>query len=221
MTTRSELRKYIREVLYDNIQWPESSLNNWINDAIRDFSNYFSRAVATDINCVADQYIYSFSSYDGLREVLGVEYPKGENPPRWLSRLSEKSPNFRDGPYYDLVGGAPPGAMELGEAPKTGEQITLDYLADHTIPSTDMSSITVEERHWQALYLFVQWQAIRELEMDEARQPDDSNIVLSMLGLNSGRAERLYRSKLREYKSTEADGGAAGPWVMDSNDRIY
>ena len=221
MTTRSELRKYIREVLSDNIQWPDSTLNNWINDAIRDFSNYFSRAVATDENCVADQRIYSFSDFTGLREVVAVEYPNDQDPNRFISRLSEKSPNFTNGPYYDLVGGTPPAALELGEYPKTGEQLTIDYLCDHTIPSTDFSSITVEERHWQALYLFVQWQAIRELEMDEARDPDDSNIVLSMLGLNSGRAERLYRAKIREFKATEADGGAAGPWVMDGNDRIY
>jgi len=221
MTNRRDFRQYIREILDDNVQWPDATVNAWIDDAIRDFSNYFSRAVAVDINCVADQHVYSFSSYDGLREVLGVEYPKGQDPPRWISRLSEQSPSFRDGPYYDLVGGIPPGAMELGEAPKTGDQITMDYQADHTIPTTDMSSITVEERHWQALYLFVQWQAIRELEMAEARDTDESNIVLSMLGLNSGRAERLYRSKIREYKATEASGGAVGPWVMDSNDRIY
>ena len=219
--SRLELRKVIREILSDNVSWPDSSINAWINEALRDFSNYFPRITSQDINCTQDDRTYSLYECEGLREVLSVEFPQGDDPPRFVSRLSEKSPNFIGGPYYDLPFIATPGTIVLGEYPNTGDQIGVLFAGDHPLPTSDFISITVKERHWGALVLYVQWQAIRELEMDEAREPDDSNIVLSMLGLNSGRAERLYRSKLREYKATEAGGGPAGPWVMDGQDRIY
>ena len=216
------LRKIVREILSDPTTWPDSTVNAWICAAIRDFSNYFSVESAQDINCVADQRIYSFAvDFVTIREVLRVEYPKDEEPPRYLVRHPITSPDFYGGPFYDLVGGTPPDAMMIGELPSTGETIRLDYAKDHTIPTSDLSSITVEPRHFEAIVLFCQWQAVRELEMLEAKEPDDSNIVLSMLGLNSGRAERLYRAKIREYKVTEADGGAVGPWQMDGSDRVY
>jgi hypothetical protein len=43
MTTRGELRATIRETLVDTLIWPDKSLNAWIADGIRDYSNYFSR----------------------------------------------------------------------------------------------------------------------------------------------------------------------------------
>ncbi len=219
---RSELRKIIREILSDTATWPDSTINAWINELLRDFSNYFPQTSAMDIACVAGQHVYSFAvDAPDLRDVIKVEYPNDLDPPRFITRLSEQSPNFWNGPYYDLIGGVPPQALWLGESPKTGEQMTIDYEHDHDTVTSDLYVISVQERHLEALVLFCQWQAIRELEMLEAKEPDDSNIVLSMLGLNSGRAERLYRSKIREYQSTESDGGSIGPWAMDGQDRVY
>lgn len=218
MTYRLDLRNLIRQILTDPVVWPDATINLWIKQAIRDYSNYFPQLVSTTINCVADQRVYSLTSYTGIREVIEVEYPDGEDPPRYLYRLGEKHPRFIDGQYYDVRISDVPLVLVLGEEPASGEQIAFTYQADHTIPTQDSDTLTMPDRHLEALVLFCQWIAIRELEMNEAAEPDDSNIVLSMLGLNSGRADRLYRAKIREYQETESPGGLSGPWVMD---RVY
>jgi hypothetical protein len=41
------------------------------------------------------------------------------------------------------------------------------------------------------------------------------------VGLNSGRAERIYRAKIRDYQGQEAAGGYVAGWRMDDRDRVY
>lgn len=219
MTTRAQLRAIIREVLTNDETWVDSTLNAWIADAFRDYSIYFPRHVEATIDCVDDQIEYSLSSYTGILDILRVEYPDGEDPPRYLAYRPETG-NFDGLPVYD-VRGDPPATLVIGEKPDTGEDIILTYSATHVAPSDDATALTVPDEHFEAIRLFVQWVAIRELEMNEARDPDTTSLLLSMLGLNSGRAERLYRTKIREYSERHGKSGYAGPWQMDGSDRIY
>jgi hypothetical protein len=62
--------------------------------------------------------------------------------------------------------------------------------------------------------------AIKRLEIQEAGDPTGTTL-LTMFGINSVRAERLYRIKIDEYTEKHAAGGYAGPWVMDGHDRVY
>jgi hypothetical protein len=219
MTTRAQLRSIIREILSNDETWSESTINAWIAEAIRDYSTYFPRHVEATINCVDDTVEYSLTSYTGILDVLRVEYPDGEEPPRYLERRAETG-TFEDLPVYD-VRGDPPVTLVIGEEPDTGEDIILTYSATHTIVTDDDTALTVRDEHFEAIRLFVQWKAIQGLEMEEARDPDTTSILLSMLGLNSGRAERLYWTKIGEYIEHWAPGGYGGPWRMDDSDRVY
>jgi hypothetical protein len=219
MTTRGELRATIRETLVDTLIWPDKSLNAWIADGIRDYSNYFRRQAESTITCTAGKREYSLTALPAIREVLRVEYPKGEDPPRFLKYKPETS-NFKDLPVYD-VRGDPPETLVIGEEPTAGEQIEVTYSADHTLPATDATAVTIPDNHLEAIRLFVTWQAIKRVEISETADPDRLSMILGQLGINSVRAERVYRFKLEEYRKKKAASGRAGPWVMDTRDRIY
>jgi hypothetical protein len=213
------MRAKIREVLQDETTWTNANLNAWIADGILDYSNHFRRQLNATLTCTAGTQEYSLSTLTAPADILRVEFPKGEDPPRYLVRRPETG-TFKDLPVYD-VRGDPPATLILGEEPETGDQIYLTYSADHLLPTTDATSLTVPDTHLEAIKLFVMWQAVRELEFNEAAEPDKTSLLLGMLGLNAVRAERIYRVRLEEYKKTRAPGGYAGPWVADDFDRVY
>ena len=220
MTTRAQFRAVLRETMSVRSHWPDTLLNIWIGDAIRDYSNYFSRQLEAILDCVAGQREYSLVTLLGIQGVLMVEYPVGEDPPRYLARRPETG-GFAGLPVYDLRG-EPPHALVIGEEPDADDDIGLVYTADHAVPANDTDALTMPDRHLEALKLFVIWQAVRELELNEATDPDTTNMLLSMLGLNSVRAERMYRSRLDDFRQkVAAPGGYAGPWVSDANDKVY
>lgn len=219
MATRMAFRSMVRELLTDETAWPDGTLNAWLNDALRDYSNFFPRFVEATINCTAATRFYALTSYTGIKAVVGVEYPAGRTPPRYLAERPEPG-SFVGNPVYALRGD-PPVMLVIGESPATGETIGLDYHALHTIPTADSDVLTAPDQHLEALKLFCIWMAIRELEMNEAQDPDKSTLLLNMLGMNAFRAERSYRAKIQEYMEMAGGGRYSGPWIMDRYDRVY
>ncbi len=194
MTTRADLNALCRRRLGDlaaPYTWGDLQLNQWINDAIADYSNYFPRELSIDVPAVAGQREYDLSTYHP-RGVLSVEYPAGEDPPSYLRRRSRLGSGFWGGCYYDMIGDT----LILGMKPSAGETIRVRYLADHAYPDDDADVITVPDAHLELLVLFVRWAAAQELEALEAQNPDASTLMLNQLSLATFRTERAYRMKL-------------------------
>ena len=220
MTTLAELRATVREILPSAEVWPEATINAWIQEAIQDFSGYFPRETSGLLDLTDDERVYALSDLaGGIFAVIQVEYPYGEDPPRFLARKQE-SAGIVGQAVFD-VRGSPPSDLVLGEKPATGEQARVVYTCGHTKPTDDDDVITVPDNRLEAIIEFVRWQAVREAEMNETMDPDTKNLVLSEIGLNSGRAERIYRAKIRDYQGQEAGGGYVSGWQMDDKDRVY
>ena len=219
MTTLQQIRAHVRNLLYDEDEWSDSRLNSWINDALRDYSVYFPRRFEANISASTGVREYTLTNYDNLMAILLVEYPTGEDPQRYLERRPVTSDNFEDEQVYDVLGD-PPQELIIGEEPTTGETIAIDYTAIHTAVANDTDTLTIPDYHFEAIKLFTQWQAIKRLKITEAKDPSGTTL-LTMFGINSVRAERLYRLKIDEYLEKSASGGYAGPWVMDGHDRVY
>lgn len=223
MTTLKDFRdNALRSVLSNAAVFPDDLLNKWIEEAIRDYSMHFPMEVKGTLTAAKEgQRLFMLSWLAGFSELYGitrVEYPVDQEPPSLLSRLPRDHPRFEGGPYYDLVGEQ---HIMLGQAVPQGEVIYVWHNTMHMIPTTDNMTISVPEKHQEALKMYCVWQAVRKLEMDQSAEPDMTSLLLSMLGTNSGRAERAYRSKIREYLTTTGGGQYSGPWRMDKWDGGY
>ncbi len=223
MTTRQQFRDTaLRSILENTAVFPDTLLNSWISEAIRDYSMHFPKEVQGTLQASKDgQRTFVLLGLADLAEVYGitrVEYPIDLEPPSMLSRLPRDHPGFEGGPYYDLVGEH---EIMLGQAVPLGATINIWYNTVHLAPTSDTMSLSIPGKHLEALKMYCVWQAVRKLEMDQSAEPDMTSLLLSMLGTNSGRAERAYRSKIREYLETTGGGQYSGPWRMDKWDGGY
>jgi hypothetical protein len=98
-------------------------------DAIADYSVHFPRIITLKIDCTASTHAYDMPA--DCKAVLSVEYPKGEDPPKYL-RLSDR---FASG-FYDsdtLVDvqfsddADDPGQLWISADPLVAEDINLVY----------------------------------------------------------------------------------------------
>jgi hypothetical protein len=218
MTTRAELRDSLRNLLSDRTQWRDSLLNGWINDAIRDYSHNLPRLAVVTLAMTAGTQSYSIASYN-VQTVRLVEYPTGETPRRLLTRLPRDDASFDGGAYYDLK--SDNSIIYMGESPALGDSMLVEFDTLHTIPTSDSTLLTVPDRHLELLRLYVVWKAASQLALDENVSVDRRRDLVNALGLNVLRAERAYRSRMREVLASMALGSVTGPWQMDRKDRIY
>jgi len=80
--------------------------------------------------------------------------------------------------------------------------------------------LTVPDPHLEALRLFAIWKAAEEIFLSEEIDPDTREFLVSQMGLNMIRTERMYRNKIEAYQVSSLSE-RAGPWSMDNKDRIY
>ena len=225
MTTRLELNTLIRRRLGDQTApqtFTDEQINQWINDAIEDYSRYFPRKKTTTIAAATGDRTYDLPA--GYRGVVSVEYPAGDDPPTLLDRRDYRQARFYiDAGYYDIVHRSDAGNQDelwLSEKGTTGKSLTVEYLGDHELVDDDADVLSVPDMHLEALVLFARWSSIQALASGEAANPDPNNVLLDRYEANAVRAERAYYSKIEEYGRLEAESGAT-PWLMDKWDRRY
>jgi hypothetical protein len=223
--TRQSLRDLCRRRLGDldlPYKWSDLQINQWINDAIADYSIHFPRRVELKLDCTLDTHSYELPA--DCHGLLSVEYPQGQDPPEYL----QPADRFADGFYacddlYDFLPSHDqdsPGKLWISANPTAAQDINLIYLADHDYPDDDADEITVLERHYELILLYVRWAAYQELACSESSDPDPTSLALSTLELNAYRAQRLYLQALEKAHKAEAHSAMA-TWKMDRWNRIY
>jgi len=225
MTTRQEVRNLVRRRLGDDatpFQWSDLQINQWINDAIAEYSIHFPRRVNTTISCSTGVWTYHLPA--GFRAAYSVEYPVGEDPPRYLEQRNHLSPGFyRADGFYDFLrrlDESSPDELILSASPAASESVLLIHLADHPYLDDDSDTCTVPDRHLELVVMFIRWAAYQELATTESADPDPTNLALGTLELNAYRAKREYRLKLEQWQAAEAESGIV-QWQMDRWDRVY
>jgi hypothetical protein len=202
--------------------WPQATIEEWLNEAIRDYSLHFPRLQSTTLNCVAGQHNYTLPA-DFLAVHL-VEYPVGEDPPEYLARGSRARQDFWDAEgYYDVEvsGEATAGTLWISEDPTVGETIELSYLATHDHALAANGTLTVPGHHEHLLILFVVWRAWTERQATEQADPDHTSTVLDAHRRSTDSAEAIYRRAVKLAKTGASPSGYTGPWAADPYDRIY
>jgi len=219
--TREEIRTLVRRRLGDlaaPYKWSDSQINQWINDAIADYANFFPLKSSTTLATQAGVQNYNLPT-DFLAAVR-VEYPAGSHT--YLRRRDCTQPGFwgADG-WYDLLhkGAADaPDEMILSAKPDGMASIGLVYNATHPYPENDADESTVPEHHLELLVLFCRWKAWEMLSTEEGADPDPSKLLAATHEVNAYRAERAYRKALESYLAASSESGFA-VWRMDRFDR--
>jgi hypothetical protein len=225
MPTLSEIADRAQNVLADSAAgtWPQATVEEWIKDAIKEYSASFPRQLGDTISTTADTHSYSLPS-DFLEMVL-VEYPTDEDPPEYLNRLNRRDPRFwASDDFYDLEhkrDALTDGKIWISDDPDGTETITLTYLGHHDYSLASNDSITIPAEHEHLLILWVVWRAHQEREADELQNPDTTIRMLHQMKLATEAAERAYYKALNEAKGARSDGGWTVPWKIDDHDRIY
>ena len=220
--TRGQLRDLCRRRLGDlavPYKWSDLQVNQWINDAIADYSIHFPRRVTLKIDCTTGTHTYDLPA--DCHAVLRVEYPHGEYPPKYLQLSDSASPFFYDSGYlYDFfpaMDADTPGQIIISASPLSIEDIEIIYQGDHTYLDDDAGEVTVLDRHLELVMLYVRWAAYQELATTESSDPDPTSLALSTLELNAYRAQRLYLQALDKTQQAESIS-ATVHWVMNGWD---
>lgn len=224
MTTRGDLRDLCRRRLADEIEpvnWSDLQINQWVIDAIADYSNFFPRTLTKDITLSAGTHEYPFEGMTGVRSILRIEYPKSQDPKVYLERRDIRSPaGWHGKAVYDVLGD-PPAILVLGPGNwATGAKTAVTYLADHDYPDDDADAITVPDLHIELLVLFVRMAALQEAHHKETRNPMTNVLLVGTLSLDASRAEREYRTKIEQFLAAWQPGSGMVSWGDDIG-RVY
>ena len=209
--------------------WTQALIEEWVCEAIRDYNLYFRRTATTAYNISSSSTTLTLSRL--CRQVMSVEYPTGEDPPTYLTRMDRYHPDFykRDDNYdfepVDEYGQTEDGGyspyLVFSEAPDTGETVTVIYRAIHDAELESSDLVTIPDEHQHLLVLFVTWKAFHEQAMDEAKNPDTTTRLVQQMNLTAIAAEENYRRAMKQAIQMTGAGGWTTPWKADEHDRIY
>ena len=217
-----------------NAEWTTAEIAEWLNDFVRDYSQYFPLVKTQNITAIASTHEYNLNvDFTG---VLSVEYPTSQDPPEYLSRLVYTHADFWTGSrWYDIVtrsNDTDADELWISDTPDGGEGIDVIYNGRHAIIA-DTSSIsgnnTVPPEHQHLAIKFVMWQATLQLMFAEQVSPtSSSSLLMAQLSQNARRLEASYHTAIRQ--ALYAADGESRPvtWISgneySSNDslaRIY
>jgi hypothetical protein len=211
--------------------WDQSTVESWVLDAIRDYSQHFPRVVTSDVEEIGSGATHYLDLPTDFLEMVSVEFPRGEDPPTFLERRSLHHATFWDvDGYYDIQKtgqtvetptGFTASRLVWSRTPLATEGYTLKYLAPHPtdLESTDTTTVRVD--HEGIIILFVIWRALKERQMAEAANPDTTSRYLNQLVYAATQAELEYRRAMERAAGARAEAAWTGPWRADGYDRIY
>ncbi len=226
--TLTALRAQCRDLLGDltggAYVFSDVQVDDWINRAIEQVSIHFPLYVEYTITVQAGVHTYDLENY--MHEVISVEYPISQTPPRFLLRKSYTSPEFwvTDG-YYDLFkpqtsDSSYPMVLYISDHPTAAGTLNLQVSADHALVADPGDETSILDRHLHLIGLFVRWKAFSERASHEVMDPSPLNTRSSSMELNAQRAEAAYLAALARAIEAEADSAQLS-WSMDEFDRIY
>lgn len=201
MTTLAELIDLCELDLIDpgNATWAAADIQQWCVDAIADYSLHFPRKQTDDITTSLNDRAYDLN--DDFFSVVSVEYPQGDDPPKYLQPRSHTHPDFwiASG-YYDIIlRGDDQDLSEIwiSAKPAASQTIRVNYLSHHDLPTQTSDNLTVPDYHQHILRNYVLWRAALHLKAAEEVSPtSNSSLLMSQFAVNADRLRRAYVDSL-------------------------
>ena len=102
-TTLADLRGQCRAVLASTPDWPDATLDIFIADGIRAYSNEWPRRLRHELALTTGTQAYDLPGGHSFVRLFSVEYPAGQEPPIYLERVDLHSQALAvGGTYYAL-----------------------------------------------------------------------------------------------------------------------
>ena len=226
MTTLAQLTQQCRNLIGDwsSTYYTEAILYDYINRGVEEFSKYFPLVSEYALSTTLNTRMYDLEA--DFLEAISVEYPTGENPPKYLLRRSYTHPNFWiENGYYDIVPShdatsTNPTQIYISQKPAASQTITVKYHAMHPALTASSDVCTVPAHLIHLIGLFVRWKVWQEIATAEGMDPDQTKLLAATQEVNSTRAERIYRTALKEAQATFVES-AQVHWKMDKHDHVY
>ncbi len=217
MTTRQQVNELCRRRLGDQrapYAFTDLQINQWIHDAIAEYSQFFPRTLWAEFTLSAGQNPLDLSSLIGFQTILRVEYPGGVQPPSFLRRVLRSQTTFFNGcSVYDLDRDEQGRwQLHLGLTPQGGERLGLTYQADHLYPASDETHLTIPDRHLELILLFVRMAALQEQLAQLGAQSLPAPSLLSVRALNAARARQEYLEALDKARRAEGESVLVTGW---------
>lgn len=214
--TAGELVGEIRAALDDAaaVTWSDAELLGYLGEAVREYSVHLPRVVEVTLAAVAGERRYALP-WDAAA-VLGVEYPRGQEPPAYLPRRRYKAQGFAAGRHYDVLPShdltAAP-ALLLSFAPEPGEALAVRYLRPHESDLAADTYLTVRADHHHVLLQYVLFAAARRLQAGEQAAPtNNSSLLMGQLAANTRRLELAYLNALNRILYHRLGEGEVVGW---------
>lgn len=227
MTTLQNLIDACEADLADsgNTTWASADIEQWCRDAIADYSLHFPRTLQMDITTAEDDRQYDLPA--GFLAALSVEYPQGEDPPKFMKFRSQHHPDFwsEDG-YYDVyyhLDDADVDELLISTKPEADETIRVIYQGVHDNIILAAGTVTVPIHHQHILRNYVLWRAALQLKaIEEASPTSNSSLLMSQYAINVDRARRAYVDALAKAVYAQSQGGLVS-WSGQAEEttRIY
>jgi len=201
MSTVSALVDRAEALLGDpgNATWTAADIERWLIDAIADAGQHFPLTKSQQITTSLDDRQYDLNA--DFLAVVSVEYPAGEDPPRYLDYRPYQHPKFWQEPgNYSVLKNDQAGDNDellIAQKPAAGQGITVVYQAHHDLTVTGSQPVTIQPEYEHILLNYVVWQALLQLKHTEEASPtSNSSLLMSQYAVNADRARRAYVDSL-------------------------
>ena len=209
--------------------WDTEMIATFLNDAIRDYSQHFPRIITDSIALTTGTAEYDLNA--DFMGVLSVEYPDGEDPREYLTRLPYTHDTFwgLDG-FYDIIPAKDdnnPAQIVFSDDVATGETAVVEYHAHHLLISDTAlisGTCTVPVQHQQLQTKYVMWQAAAHLASAEQQSPtSNSSLLMAQLAQNARRLELSYSTAVQQALYADEGRSTAVNWIKKESgmERIY
>jgi hypothetical protein len=192
----------------------EAELLQWLNEAIREYSQHFPRKLYTDITAVADTREYNVAW--NANAILSVEYPYGQDPPEYSHRRHYAARGWSDDEFYDFVSRKDLTATPqiwLSFEPTADEVLRVFYTAPHVYTLILADNVTVPGEHHHVLIQYVLFAAARQLQQAEQASPtNSSSLLMAQLANNTRRLELAYLNALNRILFHRQGNSQAVVW---------
>lgn len=216
-TTRAQFRAQIRGWVVDTTFYTDAMVNLWINSAIWEYSQHFPRVLGQTFNAASIIQNGGYPLDDNVIGVLSVEYPAGQFPIKYLTRVDRRTPGW-DGDWdvYDLIGD-PVSHIMLGAGVITGTNILSVYTHSlHVLPTDDASTLTMPDSHLPLLEAYIMFLVEKNREAEASRTLGVVDLYdITSLSMATRRAWYTYQEKLKVFLNETTGSVRGGPWVMD------